>query len=93
MGPPSVNRPMIRIPAVVAWVGLSVACALLAGSPLRAVAAKRVSGNLVFWDQARGFDSIVANADVFSEISPAHRRDTAPEAGTDDDVVVIAVSH
>ena len=32
--------------------------------------AKRVSGNLVFWDQARGFDSIVANADVFSEISP-----------------------
>ena len=61
---------MIRIPVVVAWAGLMVACALLAGSPLRAVAAKRVSGNLVFWDQARGFDSIVANADVFSEISP-----------------------
>ena len=32
--------------------------------------AKRVSGNLVFWDQARGFDVIVNNADVFSEISP-----------------------
>ena len=61
---------MIRIPVVVAWAGLFVACALLAGSPLRAVVAKRVSGNLVFWDQARGFDSIVANADVFSEISP-----------------------
>ena len=61
---------MIRIPVVVAWAGLFVVCALLAGSPLRAVVAKRVSGNLVLWDQARGFDSIVANADVFSEISP-----------------------
>jgi len=61
---------MIRIPAVAAWVGLFAVCALLAGSPARAVLAKRVSGNLVFWDQARGFDSIVANADVFSEISP-----------------------
>jgi spore germination protein YaaH len=36
----------------------------------RAAVAKRVSGNLVFWDQSRGFDAIVANADVFSEISP-----------------------
>ena len=61
---------MIRIPAVAAWVGLFAVCALLAGSPARAVLAKRVSGNLVFWNQARGFDSIVANADVFSEISP-----------------------
>ena len=61
---------MIRIPVGVAWAGLFVTCALLAGSPARAVVAKRVSGNLVFWDQARGFDSIVANADVFSEISP-----------------------
>ena len=61
---------MNRIPVVVAWAGSFVACALLAGSPLRAVVSKRVSGNLVFWDQARGFDSIVANADVFSEISP-----------------------
>jgi len=32
--------------------------------------AKRVSGQLVFWDQSRGFDAIVANHDVFSEISP-----------------------
>jgi spore germination protein YaaH len=43
---------------------------LLACSPARATVAKRVSANLVFWDQARGFDSIVANADVLSEISP-----------------------
>jgi len=61
---------MSRIPTVVAWVVLVVVCALPAGSAARAVAAKRVSGNLVFWDQARGFNSIVANADVFSEISP-----------------------
>ena len=44
---------MIRIPAVAAWAGLFAVCALLAGSPARAVLAKRVSGNLVFWDQAR----------------------------------------
>ena len=61
---------MIRIPTIVAWVVLVVVCALPAGSAARAVVAKRVSGNLVFWDQARGFNSIVANADVFSEISP-----------------------
>ena len=61
---------MIRIRTVAAGAGLFAVCALLAGSPARAVVAKRVSGNLVFWDQARGFDSIVANADVFSEISP-----------------------
>jgi spore germination protein YaaH len=36
----------------------------------RANVAKRVSGNLVFWDQSRGFDTIAANVDVFSEISP-----------------------
>jgi spore germination protein len=61
---------MIRICAVSVGVGLFVVSMLLAGSPARAIVAKRVSGNLVFWDQARGFDSIVANADVFSEISP-----------------------
>ena len=61
---------MIRISAVAAGVGLCAVYALLAGSPARAIVAKRVSGNLVFWDQARGFESIVANADVFSEISP-----------------------
>jgi spore germination protein len=31
---------------------------------------RRVSANLVFWDQDRGFDSIVTNADVISEVSP-----------------------
>src|SRR5262245_1470622 len=61
---------MIRIPSVVARAGLLVMCGLLAGSPARAVMSKRVSGNLVFWDQARGFESIVANADVISEVSP-----------------------
>ena len=61
---------MIRVRTLAAGAGLFAVCALLAGSPARAVVAKRVSGNLVFWDQARGFDSIVANADVFSEISP-----------------------
>jgi spore germination protein YaaH len=55
---------------IVTWAGLFVACALLGGSPARAMLTKRVSGNLVFWDQARGFESIVANADVFTEISP-----------------------
>ena len=61
---------MIRISAVAAGVGLCAVLTLLAGSPARAIVAKRVSGNLVFWDQARGFESIVANADVISEISP-----------------------
>ncbi len=45
-------------------------CALLFSTSPRAAVAKRVSGNLVFWDQARGYDAIVANVDVFSEISP-----------------------
>jgi spore germination protein len=31
---------------------------------------ERVSGNLVFWDQTRGFETIVANRDLFTEISP-----------------------
>ena len=42
-------------------------CMLSSSSP---GAAKRVSGNLVFWDQSRGFEAIVANVEVFSEISP-----------------------
>ena len=55
---------------------LVLAAAVLAMSsmmldlPARAALGTRVSGNLVFWDQARGIDAIVANADVFSEISP-----------------------
>jgi spore germination protein YaaH len=61
---------MIRISAVAAGVGLCAVLTLLAGLPARAIVAKWVSGNLVFWDQARGFESIVANADVISEISP-----------------------
>ncbi len=37
---------------------------------MHASLSKRVSGNLVFWDQSRGFDVILANADIFSDISP-----------------------
>lgn len=48
----------------------TILCWSIATPPTRAAAAKRVSGNLVFWDQSRGFDAIVANIDVFSEISP-----------------------
>lgn len=44
--------------------------AALSFSTMQASLTKRVSGNLVFWDQARGFEAIIANADVFSEISP-----------------------
>lgn len=40
------------------------------GPTLQADLRTRVSGNLVFWDQARGFEAIMANSDIFSEISP-----------------------
>ena len=39
-------------------------------SPTVSAVDKRVSANLVFWDQDRGFDTIVTNADVLSEVSP-----------------------
>jgi spore germination protein YaaH len=47
--------------------------ALLAGTTgrtLYASVSKRVSANLVFWDQTRGFNAILANPDLFSDISP-----------------------
>ena len=44
--------------------------ALLGGAATHASLSKRVSGNLVFWDQSRGFDVIRANTDLFSDISP-----------------------
>ena len=44
--------------------------AVLDARTTHASLSKRVSGNLVFWDQSRGFEAIVANADVFSDISP-----------------------
>ena len=59
-----VNTNIVRV----AVVGL--VCVGVLALPTRASVSKRVSGNLVFWDQSRGFDAIVANADVFSEISP-----------------------
>ena len=49
---------------------LVMLCAGIAGRTTHAAGPKRVIGNLVFWDQARGFDAILANADVFSEVSP-----------------------
>jgi len=49
---------------------LALAFAFLATPATHATLAKRVSGNLVFWDQSRGFDVIRANADLFSDISP-----------------------
>lgn len=33
-------------------------------------AGRRVSANLVFWDQVRGFEAISANADILTEVSP-----------------------
>ena len=45
-------------------------CCVLGTPSTRAAVGKRVSGNLVFWDQSRGVDAILANVDVFSEISP-----------------------
>ena len=62
-------------------------------------AATRVSGNLVFWDQSRGFESIAANADLFSEISPFWYRVlangrvepyTRPDGGTYEDPAILA---
>ena len=44
--------------------------AVIDGRTLDASVSKRVSGNLVFWDQSRGFNVIRANADLFSDISP-----------------------
>jgi spore germination protein len=49
---------------------LVLAFAVLDGPATRASLSKQVSGNLVFWDQSRGFDVIRANADLFSDISP-----------------------
>lgn len=61
---------------------LVILIALSEGPTVRASLAKRVSGHLVFWDQTRGFDAIVANHDVFSEISPFWYR-----VGAEGDVV------
>lgn len=59
---------MQRIVGAIACLGFTVL--MISGPATRASIAKRVSGNLVYWDQTRGFDVIAANADVFSEISP-----------------------
>lgn len=49
---------------------LAILLAVSDGPTVHASLARRVSGHLVFWDQSRGFDAIVANHDVFSEINP-----------------------
>jgi spore germination protein YaaH len=49
---------------------LTILAVVIVGSVTGASMDKRVSANLVFWDQSRGFDAIVANADVVSEVSP-----------------------
>ena len=48
----------------------SVLTVVLLGPAASASLARRVSANLVFWDQSRGFDAIIANPDVLSEVSP-----------------------
>jgi hypothetical protein len=50
--------------------GISVVAVALLGPAASASLQRRVSANLVFWDQNRGFDTILANADVLSEVSP-----------------------
>src|SRR4029079_3417146 len=52
---PAVAIRFVRFACTLAAV---VACAALVGRSSRANAARRVSGNLVFWDQSRGFDTI-----------------------------------
>jgi len=49
---------------------ISVLAVAIAGPVTSASVERRVSANLVFWDQGRGFDAIVTNADVLSEVSP-----------------------
>jgi len=49
---------------------LALTFAVAATHPTHAALSKRVSGNLVFWDQNRGFEVIRANPDLFSDISP-----------------------
>jgi spore germination protein YaaH len=58
----------MRSGCVLATLGLVLL--VLGGATTRASLARRVSASLVFWDQARGFDTIVSNPDLFSEISP-----------------------
>jgi spore germination protein len=50
--------------------GIGVVAVALLGPAASASLQRRVSANLVFWDQNRGFDTIIANADVLSEVSP-----------------------
>ncbi|CAN5871092.1 hypothetical protein BH24ACI4_BH24ACI4_23730 [soil metagenome] len=62
------GRPTRR--AAVLGVALVLVVGTTAGCTLEASLKKRVSGNLVFWDQRRGFEAVAANLDIFTEISP-----------------------
>jgi spore germination protein len=55
---------------VVARSGVCLIILVAAAATLNASVGRRVSANLVFWDQDRGFDTIVTNVDVLSEVSP-----------------------
>ena len=61
---------MKHLRALLGAGAIVILCCMLGAPSTRAAVGKRVSGNLVFWDQSRGFDAILANVDVFSEISP-----------------------
>ena len=51
-------------------VAAAAALLLLAPGIALAQGPRRVSGSLVYWDQDRGFDAIVAHADSLTEVSP-----------------------
>ena len=57
-------------PGILVRIAVTVLTGALLVPAARASLEKRVSASLVFWDQSRGFDAIVANADVLSEVSP-----------------------
>lgn len=60
-------QPALRLLAC----SLAVCLALMSlGARPRAAATMRVSGSLVFWDQVRGFEAILAHIDTLTEISP-----------------------
>jgi spore germination protein len=59
-----------RSDSMIVRATLSGLLAVAVISPTLTAMDGRVSANLVFWDQDRGFDTIVTNADVLSEVSP-----------------------
>jgi spore germination protein YaaH len=60
-------EPHLRLRVFVSIAAMVVAMLGAVGS---ASISRRVSASLVFWDQDRGIDAIIANADILSEVSP-----------------------